>query len=203
MNRLLLHAPEDRFLARRVRRALAGHGFDLTCVELGPEATLAGLPVGEPGTGLAVGVSPEAVRSRWITEGLLPLLAGAPPATPMVVVWFRDSALPGSLRALPRADVRPPRDLEGALAVVTTTLIEGAPAPAPEELEDVAPRPKIWHCIFCGWRCDQSYNAYRCHECSALRPFVGGQATVVVCPTCDRTSLAVASYCEWCGHAFG
>jgi hypothetical protein len=62
-------------------------------------------------------------------------------------------------------------------------------------------RPKQWHCIYCGWRCDEEYNDYLCKQCNALRPFAGGSATMVRCAHCAQMSLALASYCEWCGRS--
>jgi len=63
-------------------------------------------------------------------------------------------------------------------------------------------RPKNWFCIFCGWKCDESFNDYICKLCGHLRPFTGGSATVRQCLTCEGFSLALATYCEWCGATF-
>ena len=63
-------------------------------------------------------------------------------------------------------------------------------------------RPQDWFCIFCGWKCDESFNDYICKQCGQLRPFVGGSATVRQCGRCEGLSLAVAQYCEWCGMRF-
>ncbi|GEO09083.1 toll/interleukin-1 receptor domain-containing protein [Segetibacter aerophilus] len=68
--------------------------------------------------------------------------------------------------------------------------------------DDIYSRPKIWHCIFCGWRCEEEYNDYKCKECKSIRPFVGGSATMMPCEKCKHYSLACASYCEWCGEKF-
>ncbi len=63
-------------------------------------------------------------------------------------------------------------------------------------------RPKQWHCIYCGWRCDEHYNDYLCKRCNAVRPFAGGSATMIQCASCSEMSLAIASYCEWCAQPF-
>lgn len=63
----------------------------------------------------------------------------------------------------------------------------------------VARRPKHWHCIACGWRCDQSYNDYLCGQCGTIRPFVGGSATMMQCGQCREWNLVLARFCEWCG----
>lgn len=64
-------------------------------------------------------------------------------------------------------------------------------------------RPKRWHCIFCGWQCDDSNNDYQCRQCSQVRPYVGGSCTMVQCRTCQGFSLGLARFCEWCGQAMG
>jgi hypothetical protein len=60
-------------------------------------------------------------------------------------------------------------------------------------------RPMTWFCIFCGWKCDESFNDYLCKSCKAVRPFAGGSATVVTCSRCKQMSLGIARFCEWCG----
>lgn len=74
--------------------------------------------------------------------------------------------------------------------------------PLPDEitLVDVAGRPKQWHCMGCGWRCNEPGNDYLCRQCGALRPFVGGGATMILCKTCNQWSLVLARFCEWCGN---
>lgn len=63
-------------------------------------------------------------------------------------------------------------------------------------------RPVAWHCIYCGWRCNESFNDYICTSCNQVRPFAGGSATMILCKKCKQTSLALASFCEWCGSQF-
>jgi hypothetical protein len=64
-------------------------------------------------------------------------------------------------------------------------------------------RPVTWHCIFCGWKCGESFNDYICKACKAIRPFAGGGSTMLVCNSCKQLSLGVARFCEWCGSRFG
>ncbi|HEY0603464.1 MAG TPA: hypothetical protein VGD58_11155 [Herpetosiphonaceae bacterium] len=71
--------------------------------------------------------------------------------------------------------------------------------PSDPDFVEVARRPKHWHCIACGWRCDQSYNDYLCGQCGTIRPFVGGSATMMQCRQCHEWNLALARFCEWCG----
>lgn len=59
-----------------------------------------------------------------------------------------------------------------------------------------------WHCVFCGWRCDEDFNDYICKRCGQLRPYAGGSATKQLCRSCNRWSLSVARFCEWCGTRF-
>lgn len=74
-----------------------------------------------------------------------------------------------------------------------------SPALTDSHLVDVAQRPKHWHCIACGWRCDQGYNDYLCGQCGTIRPFLGGSATMMQCRHCQQWNLALARFCEWCG----
>ena len=78
-------------------------------------------------------------------------------------------------------------------ATVTPPLLEPT-------LIDLAGRPKQWHCIACGWRCDEPGNDYLCARCGAVRPFAGGAATMIQCRACKAWSLALACFCEWCGN---
>jgi hypothetical protein len=79
------------------------------------------------------------------------------------------------------------------------------PVPSPNVKYDdyLYARPKNWFCIFCGWKCDESFNDYMCKQCDQLRPFAGGQATMVKCNACEGFSLVVAKHCEWCGNKLG
>jgi hypothetical protein len=63
------------------------------------------------------------------------------------------------------------------------------------------PRPVNWYCIFCGWKCTETFNDYICKSCEKLRPFAGGSATMIQCKSCKQMNLALASFCEWCGKA--
>ena len=61
-----------------------------------------------------------------------------------------------------------------------------------------------WYCIYCGWRCQLSYNNYFCQQCRAVRPRPpSGSATVKRCPECRRGNIVIASFCEHCGYSFG
>src|SRR5947209_7794779 len=64
-------------------------------------------------------------------------------------------------------------------------------------------RPKKWHCIYCGWRCEEWFNDYICKNCDAIRPFSGDSATMLRCEKCHHYSLGIAMFCEWCGNLFG
>lgn len=67
------------------------------------------------------------------------------------------------------------------------------------EVHSLHARPKIWHCIYCGWHCNEPHNDYICKQCHQIRPFAGGSATMKECRNCEQWSLAIAAFCEWCG----
>lgn len=98
--------------------------------------------------------------------------------------------------------------LRRAAALLT---LDSASGPLPQrqplphdrpEVVSAYPRPKAWHCIYCGWRCDQEFNDYFCGGCGTVRPFAGGSATMIRCGLCGGMSLALARFCEWCGVKF-
>jgi hypothetical protein len=80
---------------------------------------------------------------------------------------------------------------------------DSAPVEPRGSVDPLHARPKDWHCIFCGWRCDEPFNDYLCKGCDRVRPFAGGSATMVNCRLCGPWSLGAASYCEWCGARMG
>lgn len=86
-------------------------------------------------------------------------------------------------------------------------VVEADPAAGPPAGAGIArptfERPKRWHCLFCGWRCDDPANDYQCRQCSQLRPYLGGSCTMVQCRVCQGFSLGLARFCEWCGQAMG
>jgi hypothetical protein len=63
-------------------------------------------------------------------------------------------------------------------------------------------RPRLWHCVYCGWRCDLSYDNYFCHQCKGIRPFLAPGATMRQCLGCKEFSIAIAAFCEWPGASF-
>lgn len=69
-------------------------------------------------------------------------------------------------------------------------------------VENFFARPAHWHCIYCGWRCTDDNNSYYCAHCTAVRPFFADTATARQCRRCSGMSLAIASFCEWCGAKF-
>jgi hypothetical protein len=62
----------------------------------------------------------------------------------------------------------------------------------------------LWHCIYCGWRCQIRGNNYFCLQCRAVRPRPPeGSATTKICPECQYGNIVIASFCEGCGYPFG
>jgi hypothetical protein len=62
------------------------------------------------------------------------------------------------------------------------------------------PRAKNpWFCIYCGWKCTERHNQTLCRSCGQPRPLVMGSVTMQRCLRCHEFSLAMGSYCEWCG----
>lgn len=163
---------------------------------------------------LGVVLSPNSVESRWVQEELNQALVRQLAAREMSVlpIMLADCQIPGFLRDRLYADFRDPGDYDNALRRLLESIgidmSKGQRAsirdPFAARLDRVGSfytRPKTWHCIVCGWRCDRSYNDYLCMECGSIRPFAGESATIVICPDCGEGSLGVARFCEWCGTA--
>ena len=160
---------------------------------------------------LGVVLSPHSVDSRWVREELNQALTNqlAQRATSVLPILLADCQIPGFLRDRLYADFRDPGDYAEALQRLLRSIGIDNPGQRASVMDPFAARfgrirnfyvrPKAWHCIACGWRSGEDRNDYLCMECGALRPFVGGSATLVICPACGEGSLGVARYCEWCG----
>jgi hypothetical protein len=161
---------------------------------------------------LGVVLSPNSVNSRWVKEELNQALVRqlSERDASVLPIMLADCNVPGFLRDKLYADFRDSGDYDDALKGLVESMgvefTKGQMAtitdPFAERLARVGSlyaRPKMWHCIVCGWRCDSRHNDYLCMECGAVRSFAGGSATMAICPECGEGSLAVARFCEWCG----
>lgn len=161
---------------------------------------------------LGVVLSPNSVNSRWVKEELNQALTRqlSERDTSVLPIMLADCQIPGFLRDRLYADFRDLGDYDNALrrllASIGVEITKGQKAtiadPFAERLGRVRnfyARPKTWHCIMCGWRCNSQNNDYLCMECGAIRPFAGESSTLVICPECGEGSLGIARFCEWCG----
>lgn len=156
-------------------------------------------------------VSPQSVRSEWVRCEVDWALENRPTRiVPLIIGNASAGDLHLRLRLVQSIDWRSPSEeaRERLLAVWELPRVShepGSSSPSADlKFDDyLYSRPKNWHCIFCGWECNESFNDYICKQCSQLRPFAGGSATMVKCSACEGFSLAVARYCEWCGERIG
>jgi|ERR1043165_1810929 hypothetical protein len=161
---------------------------------------------------LGVVLSPSSVESRWVREELNQALINqlSEHGGAVLPIMLIDCKVPAFLRGRAYADFRDPDSYEKSLTrlldamsvsrsrVINPSVVD----PFADELGRVKThyaRPLVWHCIYCGWRCENSNNSYFCMTCKAIRPFAGDSATMNICRVCGQCSLAVAIYCEWCG----
>jgi len=162
---------------------------------------------------LAVVLSPNSVASSWVREELKQALAGllAGSSIKVLPMLLKDCTIPGFLREKLYADFRDESKYDDSLAALASSiglkLTEpyGATVRDPfsqkfDRVESTYARPRIWHCIYCGWRCEVSQNNYLCLRCKAIRPFFAPGATMRQCKLCKEWSLGIARYCEWCGE---
>jgi TIR domain len=154
---------------------------------------------------LAVVLSPESVKSAWVNEevkqAMAAQLAGAKPH--VLPLLLREAVLPGFLREKLYADFREEITYEVSLGRVAETIglrlnePRGATIRDPfaskyGRIEEVYARPSVWHCVFCGWRCNVSYDNYFCQQCHGIRPFFAPGATMIQCRLCSGWSIGIA-----------
>lgn len=164
---------------------------------------------------LAVILSPNSVSSRWVQEELQQALDHQMAGSNMKVlpILLRDCQMPGFLRGKLYADFRDLDLYDESLTRLLTSVGINTEAPTRSRLMDqysarfdrvdgMFTRPKVWHCIYCGWKCAESFNDYICKQCDHIRPFTGGSATMIKCRSCSQFSLGIAAFCEWCGNSF-
>jgi hypothetical protein len=161
---------------------------------------------------LGVVLSPNSVDSRWVKEELNQALVNqlSSHGGTVLPIMLVDCEVPGFLRGRAYADFRDPGLYEKSLTAlldamqVSRSKVTGPTISDPfarefGRVEFQYARPRVWHCIYCGWRCDDQNNSYLCLNCKAVRTFAGGSATMKICRRCGQCSLAVATFCEWCG----
>ena len=152
-------------------------------------------------------VSPQAVSSEWVRCEVDWALTNRPNRVlPLIIGEASADELHLRLRLIQAVDWRASsvdakKRLLAVLEIQSTNDDGRSTSSRPNVKFDdyLFSRPKNWHCIFCGWKCDDSFNDYMCKQCNNFRPFSGGSSTMVKCRACEGFSLAVAQYCEWCG----
>jgi len=162
---------------------------------------------------LAAVLSPNSVASSWVREELKQALSGQLSGRNIRVLplLLRDCVIPGFLREKLYADFRDEAKYEDQLSRLALSIglrvdePYGATVRDPfserfDRVEAFYARPRIWHCVYCGWRCEFDYDNYLCHQCNAIRPFFAPGATMCQCKECRGWSLAIARFCEWCGR---
>ncbi|WP_442776172.1 toll/interleukin-1 receptor domain-containing protein [Sphaerotilus montanus] len=155
---------------------------------------------------LVVVISAASSRSAWVkaeVDWALEHRTGK--VLPLCVDHTQPEKLHLRLRLVQSLDwTRSPAQAKLAISNLLLSDADGSSSAfkAPEsdhDLPDQYARPQVWHCVFCGWKCDNTNNDYLCAHCSKHRPFAGGTATMIRCSACLGWSIVLASYCEWCG----
>ena len=213
---VLIHDDADLEFARRLDADLSALGAK---VWLGEREIVVGDPiVAKRATAIgamefaAVLLSPAGVASPQLNAELARALAHEAEARrPRVLpLLLAPCALPDAIEGRALADFTDESEYDLELSRLAMTIgLEPREPFAPtladpyaarlRRVETHYARPKVWHCMFCGWRCEEPWNDYQCRRCDVLRPFAGGSATVARCVSCGEWSLALARFCEWCG----
>jgi TIR domain len=210
------HNHQDKAFVRRLGADLAANG-------LRPWIDEAEINVGESliakiGTAIdemdyfAIVLSPNSVASAWVQKELEQALTSqlASHQIKVLPLLLEKCEPPPFLRGTKHADFTQPFSYDEELAGLLRTIGVAEPTGAGGRLYDpfgvefgrhgfLYSRPVTWYCIFCGRKCTEPLNDYACRSCKRIRPFAGGAATMIGCRSCKQWSLALASFCEWCG----
>ena len=210
------HNHEDKHFVRRLGADLAAAGaspwIDEAEINIGDSLIAKVSAAIDTMDYFAAVLSPRSVSSAWMQQELEQALTTqlASRRVKVLPILFEKCDIPAFLRGKLYADFSENAQYETAFARLLKaigaddTKASGARLydPFAEEygrLRYMYSRPVRWHCIFCGWECNQSYNDYMCKSCHQIRPFAGGSATMVQCRSCKQMSLGLARFCEWCG----
>ncbi|MEI2654683.1 MAG: toll/interleukin-1 receptor domain-containing protein [Microthrixaceae bacterium] len=150
---------------------------------------------------LAVVLSHNSVASAWVREELHMALTDQINGKRIRVLPLKvdDCALPGFLRHRVYCDFTNSEQYREAFQQLVRDLGGEYFIDSSVDVEAHA-----WHCVYCGWRCQLSYNNYFCHACRAVRPrSPEGSATIKFCRSCGAGNIVIASFCESCGYRFG
>lgn len=214
------HNHQDKTFVHRLGHDLAAEGvrpwIDDAEIEIGDSLiTKIGAAIDEMHYFLIV-LSPRSVASAWVKQELEQAMATQLESHQIKVlpILIEKCTIPGFLKGKMYADFTRSDSYDESFRRILKTLgIENSTGEGGTLYDPFAKnygrhdflfsRPATWHCVFCGWRCTESFNDYICKSCERIRPFAGGSATMITCHSCKQMSLAIASFCEWCGTAFG
>lgn len=88
------------------------------------------------------------------------------------------------------------REFESKLrqALITELDLDQTGAPQTTAADESTPH----YCLFCGY--EERGNTDICRACKRNLPVAAADATMIGCDRCMQFSLAIATYCEWCGQ---
>lgn len=214
------HNHLDKTFVRRLGADLAAHGVRPWIDEA--EMNIGDSLISKIGAAIdemdyfGIVLSPRSVGSAWVVQELEQALADqlASRRIKVLPILLEKCEIPGFLRGKVYADFTHfARYDESFARILKTVGIKSGKGEGGRLYDPFAKeygrhgflfsRPVTWHCVFCGWRCTESFNDYICKSCKRIRPFAGGSATMIQCDACKQMSLALASFCEWCGTRLG
>ena len=190
------HNHQDKTFVRRLGADLAANGvrpwIDEAEMNIGDSLiSKIGAAIDEMNY-FGVVLSPRSVASAWVEQELEQALATQLTARRITVlpILLEKCEIPGFLRGKVYADFTHFARYEESFARILRTLGINSARGAGGTLYDpfareygrhdfLFSRPVTWHCVFCGWRCTESFNDYICKSCERIRPFAGGSATMV------------------------
>jgi hypothetical protein len=213
------HNHEDKHFVRRLGADLAASGvrpwIDEAEINVGESLIAKVSRAIDEMDYFAVVLSPRSVGSAWVQQELEQALTTQLAARQIKVlpILLEKCEIPAFLRGKLYADFsefpRYDESLARLLKAIGVENLKGSGAPLYDPFsreygrhEYLYSRPVGWHCMFCGWKCNESFNDYICQSCGRIRPFAGGTSTMIQCSSCKQMNLVLARYCEWCGTRF-
>jgi TIR domain len=214
------HNHQDKSFVRRLGADLAANGVRPLIDEA--EINVGDSLISKIGAAIdeldyfAIVLSPRSIASVWVQQELEQAMTSQLASRQIVIlpILLEKCEVPAFLRGKLYVDFTQSTGYDESFARLLRALgVEGIKGeggslydPSAREFGrhiSLYSRPVTWHCIFCGWKCVESFNDYICKSCNRLRLFAGGSATMVKCDNCKQMNLALATFCEWCGIRIG
>lgn len=148
---------------------------------------------------LAIVLSENSVKSRWVTEELNLALTDQIGSGRIKILPLKidECEVPAFLRSRLYADFTDPNNYRSSIRGLASALGVTLGEDLGWRLVDPDVR---WYCQYCGSPCREPWNDYMCRACLAVQHALILTMTMITCPECHEYSPFVASFCGTCGR---